>query len=73
MTFVCYTTKMKRDYQAYLLRFQRNQPQTHWRVMLKDATSGEVYHFAQERDAFRFLLQKLAGDPPFENDGEIES
>ena len=58
---------MKSDYQAYLLRFQRTSNQTNWRVMLKDAVTGEMHHFAHEREALRYLLQMLADDQPTDN------
>ncbi|MEM7116073.1 MAG: hypothetical protein AAF614_26770 [Chloroflexota bacterium] len=47
------------DYQAYLLRLERNANQTHWRVTLKDAHTGEQRHFANEEAFVLYLLASL--------------
>ena len=54
---------MHEDYQAYLIRFQRSEGQPHWRGRLEDARSGEVRHFATEREMLRYLMQVLATVP----------
>ena len=47
------------EYQAYLLRLRRGRDQTHWRAMLRDASSGETYHFATERELISYLVAAL--------------
>ena len=54
---------MHEDYQAYLIRFQRSEGQPHWRARLEDAVSGEVRHFATERELLLYLMQILAVVP----------
>lgn len=54
---------MHEDYQAYLVRFQRSEGQPRWRVRLENAVSGEVHHFATERELLRYLMQVLAVVP----------
>lgn len=64
---------MPEDYQAYLLRFQRNHGQQYWRVRLENALNGEVKQFATEREALRYLLQMLAFSSPSQSElGERE-
>lgn len=46
-------------YRAYLIRFQRGEKQTHWRVTLQNAQTGEVVRFANENQLVRFLLETL--------------
>ncbi|VAW33425.1 hypothetical protein MNBD_CHLOROFLEXI01-4937 [hydrothermal vent metagenome] len=50
---------MRKDYQAYLLRFQRSDGQPNWRVRLENGLNGEVKQFATEREAFHYLIQML--------------
>ena len=52
---------MNSHYQAYLLRLQRSQTGTHWRVTLENAHTGEVLHFATEQELMSFLW-KMIGD-----------
>ena len=62
-----------REYQAYLLRLQRGENQTHWRVTLENAHTGELLRFANEREMLRYLIQILttpstdSGRPPAPN------
>lgn len=46
-------------YRAYLIRFQRGEKQTHWRVTLQDAHQGTIHRFATENDLIRYLLYQL--------------
>ncbi len=50
---------MTQEYQAYLLRFQREQNQVQWRSALQDVQTDEVQRFASERELIRYLLHKL--------------
>ena len=52
-----------KNYRAYLIRFQRNDEQSHWRVTLQNAQTGEVIQFATERQVLSFLLDTLKRDP----------
>lgn len=38
------------DYQSYLIRFQRSDAQSPWRVTLQDIPSGRVLYFASEEE-----------------------
>lgn len=51
-------------YQAYLIRFRRDEGQPHWRATLQNAQSGEVLNFANEDHLLNFLLETLKGDLP---------
>lgn len=61
---------MKSQYQAYLLRLHRSQGQVHWRVTMENAHTGELHHFATEREMLRYLLQVLTIAPP-DLDGQV--
>lgn len=50
---------MNGDYQAYLLRLQRNPTAAHWRATLQNVHTGEALHFASEELLVRFLWQTL--------------
>lgn len=50
---------MECDYQAYLLRLQRNPTAAHWRAVLVDVHTGEALHFATEELLLRYLWQVL--------------
>lgn len=64
---------MSENYLAYLLRLQRSQAATHWRVTLENAHTGEVYHFANEMEMLRYLFHTLADATPSDNsDNHIE-
>ena len=56
----------KKQYQAYLIRFQRHDNQRQWRTTLTNAQTNEVYHFANESEALRFILNHLS-PPPHES------
>ena len=47
---------MSEDYQAFLLRLQHVSSASRWRASLENAHTGEVFHFASERELIRFLL-----------------
>ena len=50
---------MDKDYQAYLVRFQRQQDSDNWRAILENAHTQEVIQFASERELLLFLLRRL--------------
>lgn len=54
---------MKSQYQAYLLRLQRNEGQMHWRVTMENAHTGELLRFATERELLRYLMKVLLIEP----------
>jgi hypothetical protein len=56
---------MDKDYQAYLVRFQRQQGSETWRATLENAHTQEIIQFATERELVLFLLQRL--QRPFPN------
>jgi hypothetical protein len=49
-------------YQAYLIRFRRDEGQLHWWATLQNAQSGEVLNFANEDHLLDFLLKTLKGN-----------
>ena len=51
---------MSNDYQAYLVRFERNRTEVHWRGYLENAETGETSRFSTELELLRFLLKALA-------------
>ena len=57
---------MDKDYQAYLVRFQRQQDSNHWRATLENAHTQEVIQFATERELLLFLLRRLQRPLPNE-------
>lgn len=59
------------EYQAYLIRFQRSNGQTHWRVRLENVVSGEIRHFATERELLHYLMASLARERPDDEGREI--
>ena len=63
---------MKSQYQAYLLRLQRSQGQTHWRVTMENAHTGELLRFATEREMLHYLMKVLIIEPPGLN-GPVET
>ena len=63
---------MSREYQAYLLRFERNRRQVHWRVYVENAETGEVLRFATEWELIHFLLQRLLTFPNELNDSTVQ-
>ena len=54
---------MDGEYQAFLLRLQRGQGQTQWRVTMQNAQTGEIQHFATERELLRYLMHVLTVAP----------
>ena len=55
---------MNAKYHAYLIRFQRSESQVDWRTTLQNAQTGEVSHFANERELIRYLLGVLRETKP---------
>jgi hypothetical protein len=51
------------EYKAYLLRLQRRQGSDCWQATLQNAHNGELLHFSNEREMFRYLLKVLAVRP----------
>ena len=64
---------MDGEYQAFLLRLQRGQGQTQWRATMQNAQTGEILHFATERELLRYLMQVLMIAPPDLNSREADS
>lgn len=50
------------NYQAYLLRFWRDDDTTPWRALLQDPVSGETYPFSSMTHLIEFLKQQTASD-----------
>jgi len=48
------------NYQAYLIRFWREDDHQPWRVALVFPQTGEKHHFASAEQAFAFLTDQLA-------------
>ena len=55
---------MSTEYQAFLLRLQRSKSSNHWRATLQNAHTGEIRHFATEREMLHHLLRELVVDHP---------
>jgi hypothetical protein len=51
---------MSTQYKAFLLRLRREEGQSHWRVTMENAYTGELIRFANQNEMLRYLLQKLA-------------
>ena len=64
---------MSGEYLAFLLRLQRGQGQTQWRATMQNAQTGEILHFATERELLRYLMQVLMIAPPDLNSREADS
>jgi hypothetical protein len=43
------------DYQAFLLRLQRNEQRQHWRATLENVHTGETHHFNTTQELMAFL------------------
>ena len=66
---------MSREYQAYLIRFERSSAQANWHVHVENAQSGETLHFATEWELLRFLMQALSlslDSPPAKSEADTE-
>lgn len=61
------------EYLAFLLRLQRGQGQTQWRTSMQNAQTGEILHFATEREMLRYLMQVLMVTAPDLDSQEAES
>jgi len=55
---------MSGEYLAFLLRLQRGQGQTQWRATMQNAQTGEILHFATERELLRYLMHVLTVTTP---------
>ena len=64
---------MSGEYLAFLLRLQRGQGQTQWRATMQNAQTGEILHFATERELLRYLMRVLMVAPPDLNSREADS
>ena len=64
---------MSGEYLAFLLRLQRGQGQTQWRATMQNAQTGEILHFATERELLRYLLNILTVVPSDMNSREADS
>ena len=53
----------QKQYQAYLIRFQRHADRQQWRTILTNAQTNEVHHFVNENEALRFILNQLSSPP----------
>jgi len=53
---------MAKEYQAYLLRLQRNNAGDPWRALLQNAHTGEKLRFANEREMLKYLIHILTTD-----------
>lgn len=63
---------MNSDYQAYLLRLQRNPTARHWRATLENVHTGVAMHFATEEVLMRYLWHMIGeGRLHLENDGGL--
>ena len=51
---------MKAEKKTYLLKLHRRQGSEHWLATLQDVYTGELLHFSNERELFRYLLKELA-------------
>ncbi len=51
---------MENNYQAFLLRLQRAESNGRWRSTLQNIQTGEIHHFATEREMVAHLLESLA-------------
>ncbi len=52
----------EKQYQAYLIRFQRTQENLHWRVSMQNANNGKVLRFSTELEFLHHLLNALSID-----------
>ncbi|MCO5195750.1 MAG: hypothetical protein M9930_21025 [Anaerolineae bacterium] len=51
---------MTHEYQAFLLRLERDVDQQRWRILLQDVQSGEVRRFVGKRELLGFLFALLS-------------
>ena len=61
---------MDNNYQAHLLRLQRNESTNGWRATMVNAHTGETLHFATEQELLRHLMQILTKNDEFEHEDE---
>ncbi|MCO5188948.1 MAG: hypothetical protein M9928_18210 [Anaerolineae bacterium] len=47
---------MTHEYQAFLLRLERDVDQQRWRILLQDVQSGEVRRFVGKRELLGYLF-----------------
>jgi len=57
---------MNIDYQAYLLRLQRNQSTNQWRATMINAHTGDTIQFASEQELLRHMIKMLTMSDDFE-------
>jgi hypothetical protein len=51
---------MDKNYQAYLIRFKRREPQSGWCASLENVHTRETRTFATERELLVYLLESLS-------------
>lgn len=49
---------------AYLVRWQEDGDQTHWRSTVENAYTGEQVHFSDRNELMQFLWHSLFEDAP---------
>ena len=49
----------KKQYAAFLIRWQDDGPQTRWRATVEHAHTGQKAHFVDKGELLRFLWQSL--------------
>ncbi|MEM7116077.1 MAG: hypothetical protein AAF614_26790 [Chloroflexota bacterium] len=54
---------MTKQYEAYLVRLQRDEGQRHWRVTLINIHSGQQIHFRKEEALLAYLQRTLTENP----------
>ena len=64
---------MDETYYAYLIRFQRMEDLSRWRATLRNAQTGEVLRFADEKACLHYLLNMLHGNVPSESPKNLDS
>ncbi len=60
---------MDENYQAHLLRLQRNKSTNGWRATMENAHTGETTRFATEQELLRHLVKILTKNDEFEQAG----
>lgn len=53
------TMSNKKQYAAFLIRWQDSGPQTRWRATVEHAHTGQKLHFNSKSELLRFLWQAL--------------
>lgn len=72
MRLICILCKMNDFYNAYLLRVQRSDANSSWRVVLEDVHTGEVRYFASQIELLLYLLRKFDTRTRHKNPNSID-